>query len=92
MRQIVGKTAQTRDDVTAELRAMGIPVPESHTNFVLLPFEHAAHAQRLNSSLRDNGVLLRPMGGHDLPQCLRATIGTPAQMARMLDIVKKEMA
>ncbi len=92
MYRTVAKTVHLRDAFLADVRALGIAAPQSHTNFVLMPMESAAAARGLNRILVENGVLLRAMDGYGLPQCLRATVGTEDDMGRLLGILKKELS
>lgn len=87
MREVVARTAALRDRFAGGLRAAGLEVPESHTNFVLIRFADVAAARTADRALRDGGILLRGMGGYGLPSCLRATIGPEAAMDRALDIL-----
>ena len=68
-----------RDAFSAELKALGLIVPESHTNFVLIEFASANDASDAFEALRSEGILLRGMGGYGLANCLRATVGTQKQ-------------
>ena len=63
MRKVVADTARIRDRFAADCREMGLRVPASHTNFVLLRFASAAQAQQADIALRSNNLLMRGMGG-----------------------------
>jgi len=68
----------------AEVEALGLKVWPSVANFVLIDFgDRDAESARL--FLKENGVLIRQMGGYGLPHCLRATIGTRAEMEAVLN-------
>lgn len=88
MREVVEKTAHIRDAFTENCRAMGLTVPQSHTNFVLLRFSSIDQAQRADVALRAEHLLMRGMGGYCLGDCLRATICTPDVMNRARDVLK----
>lgn len=88
MKRVVVETAQIRDRFAADLRAMGLSVPPSQTNFVLIRFASAAAAQKAHAALVANGLLLRPMGGFGLSDCLRATICSEPVMARVLKVLE----
>lgn len=88
MRHVVAQTAAVRDEFAKRLRAMGYPIPESHTNFVLIPFEDASLCQRVDRALQDAGFMLRGMSGYGLPHCLRATVGTAEQMSDVADLLE----
>jgi len=84
MRQVVAKTAATRDQFATALRAIGLRVPTSNTNFVLIGFRNAVEAKAADTKLRAAGLLARSMGGYGLADCLRATIALPKDMRRAL--------
>lgn len=87
MRETCQQTADQRDRTAAALRAAGIALPESHTNFLLLPFANADEARRADESLRARGLLLRGMGAYGLPHALRATVGTGQDMDTLVEIL-----
>ncbi|MGI9407475.1 MAG: pyridoxal phosphate-dependent aminotransferase, partial [Hyphomicrobiaceae bacterium] len=87
MRTVRRETVDLRDRFAEQMRGLGLTVPESHTNFVLLRFSDAATAQRADRALRAEGVLLRGMNGYGLPDCLRATIGTATDMDFVADLL-----
>lgn len=89
MRRTVRETARIRDNFAAGLRRLGLVVPESRTNFVLIGFASAAAAVAADAALRRQGLLLRGMAGYGLPQCLRATIGEEAVMQRCLTVLEE---
>ena len=55
------------------------PLP-SEANFVLIEFTGALTAEAAYTGLMDHGYITRWLPGQGLPQCLRITIGTAAQM------------
>jgi len=87
MRSVRDETADRRDRFAAEMRGLGLGVPESHSNFALLRFASAEAARAADQALRAEGILMRPMGGYGLADCLRATIGTEADMQIARDIL-----
>ncbi len=88
MKGMVERTAKIRDSFASECRALGLCVPESHTNFVLLRFADARAAQMSDAALRKSGLLMRGMDGYGLSDCLRATICDEATMQRCVTILK----
>ncbi len=71
-----------RDWLTAQLRARGLRVLPSQTNFVLIDF--ASDADPIENALYEKGVIARPVGGYGLPQCLRISLGTRTENRRFL--------
>jgi histidinol-phosphate aminotransferase len=77
------QTAAEVARVTERLRAKGLFVHPSRTNFVLIDFD--VPVADVEARLFAQGVVLRPMGGYGLPTCLRATVGTRAENDRLLE-------
>jgi histidinol-phosphate aminotransferase len=77
-------------------KALGLTVHPSIANFVLVSFKGQrpgkddAEAARL--FLKDRGILVRQMNGYGLPDCLRITIGTEAEMHTVADALKGFLA
>lgn len=74
--------AEQRDALGSALRDRGYAVYPSQTNFLLVEFGPQSIA--LESELVARGVVLRPMAGYGLPECLRITVGDAAENARLL--------
>jgi histidinol-phosphate aminotransferase len=89
MRDVVAQTAAIRDRFAEAARELGLHVPVSHTNFVLLQFDSADTAQHADAALRAAGLLMRGMGGYGLPDCLRATICAQPVMDRALGVLQE---
>lgn len=79
-----------REALAAALRARGLAVAPSQTNFLLAEFGDAT--ARIEAGLRARGVILRPMGGYGLGDCLRITVGTAGDNARLLAALDEVMA
>ncbi len=89
MADIVSRTTNLREAFSARLRAAGYEVPPSATNFVLIRLADATRTQAADRALRKAGYILRGMAGYDLPDCLRATIGSDHAMAAVADILER---
>ncbi|MGD9583962.1 MAG: histidinol-phosphate transaminase [Lysobacterales bacterium] len=81
--QVVGQTRAEREWLRAELIGRGYPVAPSQGNFLLVEF--GAEAARIEQRLLGRGVVLRPMQGYGLPQCLRVTVATRAENQALLE-------
>ncbi len=79
-------TIQWRDWFSAEVRALGLNVPESVCNFVLVrfPLKAGRDAEAADASLRSRGIIARRMGAYGLPDSLRITIGREDEMRAAL--------
>ena len=85
---IAGNSAQ-REALADALRARGMKVAPSQTNFLLVEF--GDHSSRIEARLVGSGVILRPMGGYGLGECLRITVGTEAENQRLLAALDEVM-
>ena len=74
--------AEQRRMLAGALRERGLKVSPSQTNFLLVEF--GPDAARIEAGLVTRGVVLRPMGGYGLGECLRITVGTAQENARLL--------
>ena len=72
-----------REWLSEALRARGLRVLPSQTNFVLVDFSRAAAP--IERALFERGVIARPMGGYGLPEFLRLSVGSRADNERLLD-------
>jgi histidinol-phosphate aminotransferase len=59
----------------------------SHTNFVLVEF--GPQALVIYEALLRKGVILRPCTAYDLPECLRITVGSGEQNARLIQALEE---
>jgi histidinol-phosphate aminotransferase len=72
-----------REWLSDRLRARGLRVLPSQTNFVLVDFiRDAAPVER---ALFERGVIARPMAGYGLPEFLRISVGSRAENERLLE-------
>jgi len=57
----------------------------SHANFILF---RVGEGQRIFEAMQKHGVIVRPMGGYQLPEWIRISIGTPQENERCLGVLK----
>ncbi len=69
-----------RTNFCTNLKALGLQVPQSYSNFVLINFKDELKAQTCFKALRAQGIMMRPMGAYGLTHCLRATLSTLEHM------------
>jgi histidinol-phosphate aminotransferase len=65
-----------------EFRQHNLEFIPSSANFILVK---VGDGQRVFQELQSRGVITRPMGGYNLPQWIRISIGTPAENARCMN-------
>lgn len=73
------------EQIVGGLKRLGFMHIPSHGNFVTFK---AGDAATLNQKLLRQGVIVRPIAGYGMPEWLRVTIGTEAENARFLDVLK----
>lgn len=81
--------AEQREFLSRSCAGLGLTVVPSQTNFILIDFESVEQAASAFDFLRQQGLVVRPMGGYGLPGCLRITIGTAEQMQSTAAVLAK---
>ena len=71
-----------------EFRKLGLEYLPSGANFILV---RVGDGQRVFNEMQKLGVIVRPMGGYQLPDWVRISIGTPKQNDRCLEALKKAL-
>ena len=66
-------------------RKLGLEFIPSQANFILV---RVGAGQRVFEELQKLGVIVRPMGGYQLPEWIRISIGTPKENKRCLEALK----
>lgn len=67
-------------------RSLKLEYIPSAANFILV---RVGEGSRVFQEMQKLGVIVRPMGGYDLPEWIRVTSGTPGENKRCLDALKK---
>ena len=70
-------------------RKLGLEFITSSANFILV---RVGDGQRVFNEMQKLGVIVRPMGGYQLPEWVRISIGTPRQNQRCLEALKAALA
>jgi histidinol-phosphate aminotransferase len=70
------------------LNALGLEWIPSFGNFITFKVENAV---AINQSLLKQGVIVRPLGGYEMPQYLRVTIGLEQENDRFLQALRKAL-
>jgi histidinol-phosphate aminotransferase len=79
-----------RPRLTQAIRGFGFDVFPSAGNFVLVRFtDPTRNAARANDYLNSRGIIVRPVGGYGLPDCLRITVGTEDQNRAVIDALSE---
>ncbi|MEM9603402.1 MAG: histidinol-phosphate transaminase [Pseudomonadota bacterium] len=89
---VVAATRAARTQLCDGVRALGLAAPESHTNFVLVPFADAQTCTRADTTLRSCGVQARSLGGYGLSHCLRITVADPPTISTVLSAIEDSLS
>jgi histidinol-phosphate aminotransferase len=65
---------------------MGLEFVKSSANFILV---RVGEGQRVFEDLQKLGVIVRPMGGYQLPEWIRISVGTTKENERCLQTLEK---
>jgi histidinol-phosphate aminotransferase len=66
-------------------RELNLEFVPSFANFILV---RVGEGQKIFDAMQKKGVIVRPMGGYQLPEWIRVSIGTPQENERCLDTLK----
>jgi len=77
------ENAKWRDWLSSTLAERGVPSDTSTANFILARFASEEEAAACDTHLRGEGILVRRVGGYNLPHCLRITVGDEASCRRV---------
>jgi histidinol-phosphate aminotransferase len=70
------------------LRDLKLEYVPSHANFILV---RVGEGQRVFEAMQKLGVITRPMGGYQMPEWIRISVGTPAENQRCLAALTKAL-
>jgi histidinol-phosphate aminotransferase len=70
-------------------RRLGLEFIPSSANFILV---RVGDGQRVFSELQNAGVIVRPMGGYQLREWIRISVGTPKENKRCLEALKNVLS
>ena len=67
----------------------GIPSVDTAANFFLIPFTLASAAHEFVEEMERRGIIVRPLDGSGLPDCVRVSIGTMEENERAIKAMKE---
>ncbi len=71
--------------MTDSLNGLGLATPLSHANFVVPEFGSAERAAAAHAFLKEQGILVRAIGGYGLASRLRITVGSAEDNQRLIE-------
>jgi histidinol-phosphate aminotransferase len=84
------KNREERDWLISQISAFGLSVANSQTNFVLVDFK--LDASEIENYCVQNGLVLRPMRGYGLSNCLRITVGNRDENRCCIEVLSKALS
>ena len=81
--------ALDRDETAQALRALGFTVTDSKTNFLFAGAHPAVSGGEYYAALRQSSILVRHFTLPRIENWVRITVGTAAQMQRLVDVTKQ---
>jgi histidinol-phosphate aminotransferase len=75
--------------LTTALCELGLTVVRSEANFVMIVLPGAEQAARLTNELLTQGIIIRPLAGFGLPNCIRISTGTSEDNERCVQAIQK---
>ncbi|MDD4047285.1 MAG: histidinol-phosphate transaminase [Clostridia bacterium] len=84
--KIIKETVKEREWLTKELKAMGLIVLPSQSNFVMVKI---TNAQLIADKLLNEGILVRNMSSFDLPEWLRISVAPHKYMQQLIACFKE---
>jgi histidinol-phosphate aminotransferase len=85
MRKTRENNARGLDFFERAFRDLKLEYIPSSANFILL---RVGEGQKIFEAMQKLGVITRPMGGYQLPEWIRISVGTPKENERCLDALK----
>lgn len=79
------------DWLTQQLGGLGLEVPRSAGNFVLVRFADKTRADAAYAHLMSRGVITRQMGGYGLPESIRVTVGLEDENRALVDALAEHL-
>lgn len=87
---VIEKNAAERAWLIEQFQSRGLKCGQSQTNFILVDFQE--DSADIEAKCVASAVVLRPMRGYGLPNCLRVTIGNRDENRQLLKILDEVMA
>jgi histidinol-phosphate aminotransferase len=85
MRKTRENNARGLDFFQRAFRDLKLEFVPSFANFILV---RVGEGQKVFDAMQKQGVIVRPMGGYQLPEWIRISVGTPQENERGLNVLK----
>lgn len=85
----IRSNAEGKKQLVFALGQLGLAVPPTEANFVMIALEEEAAVQFVYTELLKAGIIVRPLKAFGLPKCIRITIGTEDQNRLLVESLEK---
>ena len=90
LKQVIAMNTINKEWFRKELKKLNIDSLPSETNFIFIKCNSDTNmAEKINSLLLANGIIIRQLHSYGLPNCLRITIGTKKEMEKIIEVLRK---
>lgn len=87
----INHTIKWRIWLSDAISQIGLEVLPSQGNFILVRFSNAATADAAELALKNQGLIMRKMGGYKMPEALRITIGLADENQAIVKVLTEFM-
>lgn len=77
--------------LTQQIGGLGLEVPPSAGNFILVRFADKARADAAYRHLWSRGIIARLMGGYGLPESIRVTVGLEDENRALVEVLAEHL-
>jgi len=85
IRCAIENNRQQAEVLSDGMKGLGFLIPATWANFLYCELNE--EAAQFADRLRDQGVLVQPLGGWGAPNAVRVTLGTPEQNSRFIEVL-----
>ena len=89
LQKCVESNTKNREWLVNALHDIGVEVDPSHSNFVLARFSSEEEATGCDAALREDGIIVRRVGGYGFPNGLRITVGDESACRRVVHSISQ---
>jgi histidinol-phosphate aminotransferase len=88
LEMVLANNSAQRSMLMEFFSSLGYRVLPSATNFITLVLPGYDQVEHLSNFMLHNGIILRPLNAFGLPHCLRITVGTREENARLMQAMR----
>ncbi|HEY3876612.1 MAG TPA: histidinol-phosphate transaminase [Candidatus Kapabacteria bacterium] len=89
LHQTIETNERGKEYLKKALHDLRIPFADTAANFFLLPMQNEDAAMEFVSEMERRGIIVRPLAGSGMPECVRLSIGTMEENERAVRAIKE---